>query len=373
MISAHLADILSPFAQLSNKHALSSMYKCMEVGPKLIRACSAFGILEASISIGMPERIWIDAIMFQSVIKSLPEKEEVEFELKGGALHWTCGMADGKLALMGAQTLPEIDLSSIESDGGTEIERPWLPTKDFVDALELGGLSCGSAGMASAGVYGIALDNRDDLRIISSDNITVSSCIVGEKVAAFPDMTVLSPDAVAMLLAVIDGNVSKPGNGKEHCAEIFIESTAVYCVNKAFRLFLRPIAALQHDLRALTGNYGAAEVITDLPRDALGSFIKRAAALAESKQRTYITLSAASGALSLSFMEGAAASDEYYLAADLNVPELPSVKLDGARVARALAHVDQLVLDHVDRGVIVLRGKEPPFSYMISARQESKA
>lgn len=358
MIASHLASLMAPFAQLANKHALADIYKCVQIDKDGVAGCSQYGIMDANIRLGIPERIWLDAIIFHSVLKSLPDKEEVQFELKGGALEWECGMSTGKLALMGAQKIPSIDWAETPLPQS----EPWPPTDAFIDALDLGGLSCGSVGMASAGVYGIVLDNRDDFSVLSSDDVTISICKAGAKVAAFPEQITFSPDAIAMLRTVLNGD------GKE--AALSISSNALYCVNKAFRLFLRPIPPVKHDLRAHAANFSAADTVASIPRERLAAFIKRAAALSEDKGRTHVTLAAASGALSLSFVEGASSSDEYYLVDKLDIPALPEIKLDAARIARVLAHSEEIVLDHIDRRVLLLRGKTPPFSYMICGRSE---
>lgn len=357
MIASHLAGLMAPFAQLANKHALSDLYKCIEIAPEGIFGCSQYGIMDANIRLGIPEKIWLDAIIFHSVLKSLPDKEEVKFELKGGALEWECGMSTGKLALMGAQKVPQIEGSDALPQG-----EPWTPTDAFIDALDLGALSCGSVGMASAGVYGIVLDNRADFSVLSSDDVTISICKAGDKVKSFPEQITFSPDAIAMLCRVLNGD------GKE--AMLSIGQNALYCVNKAFRLFLRPIPPIKHDLRAHAANFAEADTVAAIPHDRLAAFIKRATALAENKGQTYVTLAAAEGALSLSFAEGASSSDEYYLVDKLDIPALPEIKLDAARVARVLAHSDEIVLDHIERRVLLLRGKTPPFTYMVCGRSE---
>lgn len=370
MISSHIASILAPFAQLANKHALSDVYKCIEILPEkpCVRGCSAYGILEATVVIGIDQHVFLDVQTLYSVIKSLPDKEEVKFEIKGGTLHWECGLADGKLALMRQLDMPTIP----EIDADVQV---WNPTNTFLDALELGGVSCGSQGMKSAGIYGIALDNRPGgFAIYSSDNVTVSNCAIGDNVAIFPAMTVLSPDAAEMLATVIAGNVHVVGKDvPDRCSELIIEEKAIYCINKAFCLMLRPIAALKQDLRELCDNFAVAESVADLPRERLADFIKRAAALAESKQRAFVTLTAAEGALLLSFSEGVSATDEYHIVEGLNIPSLPEIKLDAGRVARVLSHVDQIVLDHIERGVLILRGSSPSFRYMISGRKDGSA
>jgi hypothetical protein len=39
------------------------------------------------------------------------------------------------------------------------------------------------------------------------------------------------------------------------------------------------------------------------------------------------------------------------------------------RVARVLAHAEKVVLDHIERGVLIFYGEDPSFSYMICGSQ----
>jgi DNA polymerase III sliding clamp (beta) subunit (PCNA family) len=356
MLASKLNAILSPFAQLANKHALSNVYRALHITPKLIQGCAPWGILEASAQIGVQEEFWIDAANFIAVCKSLPE-EEVELEIKGGGLAWSCGLADGKLALLGDLTFPEIDWSPLK-------QKLWEPPSTFVEALQLGSLSCGPNSMASAGVYGVVIDNRnDDISVYSSDNVTVASATGSEGNPLFPDMVTLSPDALAMFISVLKTRAVKP-------AKVDLAEKTIYSQAGAFKLMLRPAPALKHDLRALSAAYASRDVVADIPRERIGAFIKRASALAETRQHTYVILRVAEGALSLSFAEGAAASDEYYMVDGLEIgSDLPDIKLDAMRVARVLAHAEKVVLDHIERGVLIFYGEDPSFSYMICGSQ----
>ena len=354
MLSSVMAACLAPFAQMANRHAMSAVYKSLEIGPDYVRACSQYGMMDAALKLGVEQPIWIDALTLVSVLKSLPA-EEINFTVKGNSLEWECGLSTGKLALLGEQKIPRIESSVIPQS------EAWAPPDSFIDALDLGSIACGSIGMASAGVYGVLFDNRNDFSILSSDNITVASCKVSAIVPAFPDLITFSPDAVAMLETVLDG--------KTEGVAIAIDSKALYCVNKAFRLLLRPIPPIKHDLRQIISNFGEGNSVAAIPEERLGAFVKRALALAETKGQSYVSLAAASGALSMSFAEGASASDEYYIVDGLVVPTLPEIKLDAGRVARVLGYASELILDHIERRVLVFRGKTPPFLYMVSGTQ----
>jgi len=355
-----IAECLEPFTLVASKYALSPEFGVVEIGPKLIRACAPWGLLEADMEIGIDATIWADIAVFVSVMKSLPD-QEVEFKVKSGVLAWQCGFSDGKLA-----TREEIKLPALTKPKGLTL---WPVTQNFLDGLELGGLSCGNKGMQSAGLYGVAIDNRDSLTVCSSDSATVSAYMVdADGIAAFPKMTVVDPEVIRLLVAIVDGNVHKEKSKPEEAAQLAITPDAIYCENKPFRMLCRPRAALKWDLREIINKYSAAETCAEIPQQAIAAFVKRATAMADSKTKTTVDLSAAEGALSLAFEEGVSSSVEYYIAQGLDIPETPPIPLDAARLARALSHVTEVVLDHIGDGAIVLRSDK--FTYIISRREK---
>ena len=359
MKSSDLADILSPFSQLANKHALSNIYKTLEVAPDSIRGCAPWGILTAFVDLDIAEPFWIDAASFIAVIKSLPN-DDLSLSIKSGGLHWECGSAEGKLALVGKTEIPDADWAILG-------KRLYNPDKAFIQALELGSLSCGPESMSSAGVYGVIIHKTDDgLFIESSDNVTMAYCDAGlhERMAEWPEKTTLKPDAMAMLVNILKQKSEKP-------PRLDIQEGAIYARAGAFRLLLRPSTPLKHDILALCLNYAAREAAAKVPAESLARFVRRSAALAESKQHTFVKLKATDGALALSFAEGSATTDEYYLAKDIEgIPELPEIRLDAVRMARALTQADRMALDHIENGVLVFFCEKPAFSYLICGTQE---
>ncbi len=102
----------------------------------------------------------------------------------------------------------------------------------------------------------------------------------------------------------------------------------------------------------------------------ISAFVNRAAAMSEAKRGTAVSIGAQNGRLTISFKEGTATSDEYYLIdKELEVPDLPSIAIDGSKLARAMQHIDTAVLDHMEDGVLKLRGENPDFRYIISCKR----
>ena len=95
MKSTDLAVIISPFAALANKHAMSPIYNTLEISADTIRGCAPWGVLEVDAEIGTKETFWVNSLHFVGVIKTLPAGEVV-FSQTGTTLSWECGNAQGK-------------------------------------------------------------------------------------------------------------------------------------------------------------------------------------------------------------------------------------------------------------------------------------
>lgn len=353
MLSNELAAILAPFAQMANRNALSAAYKTLEISPAHIRGASPWGILDAAVETGIGETFWIDAISFINVVKSLP-KEEISFTIKGGALHWDCGLAEGKLGLPGAE------IAIPNADWKTSKKKSRSPDKQFIQALSLGSLSCGPESMMTAGLHGVVIDNAGaEMAIVSSDDVTMSMAIAGESNPLLPEKTALKPEAADMLQTILAIKAGEPS--------LYMDEKSVFASNDIYRLMLRPAPAFRVDIAGMVGNYADRQVMADIPRDRVAAFIRRATALAENKQHTFVTLSAINGGLALAFAEGAATSDEVYVIDDLpEVGDLPDIQLDAMRIARVLAHTSRICLDYIDRGVIAFCGDDPKFDYLVN-------
>lgn len=346
-----LAAILSPFSALVNRSAISAVYKTIEISPNMLRAHAPWGILEANLEIGAGTRTFlIDAGRFIAVVNSL--SGEITFSMNENTLAWECGHAKGKMAIS----------ESLDSDVILHSLWPeWeaAPGAAFMEAIELGSLSCGPQSMSAVGVHGVAFRQTDDqISISSTDSVTMALCSI-----ARPDhwhdigSFVLLPDALAMLVTILKAGQTPL---------MSVSPKGVFARAEYFRLMVRPAPLLKQSVLDLAAPFADREVVAPLPVEQVLNFIKRAGALAESKSNTVLTLKAMPGAVSLAFAEGLATTDETVLVPDLDVPaDLPSIKIDAGRFARGLEHTDKLCLDHIERGVLVLFGVSPEFSYLV--------
>ena len=350
MLSSNLATLLRPYRLLANKHALSPIYRCLQFTPGKILGCSASTVLETKCDHGLAETICVDATAFLTILSSLPEAKEVTFSVTDGVLHWVCGPAKGRLASLAVDDMPTITRRAIRG--------AHKPSAAFAKALQLGAISCDSNSLLSVGMYGIVIDNRGPLIIHSSDNVTVSVCTVGDVKLPAPDIMTLAPgpaELLAMLIMPDDSTIE------------FTDDTIFY-VDKYCKAILKCVPPLKYDALSTVKEYAQADTTALIPPDLIGGFIKRATALAENKRHTYIALQASNGKLSLEFSEGLSSADEFYLVEDLIVPDLDPIDLDASKLTRAMQHITEIVLDHVERGVIILQGKSPDFKYLIAGR-----
>lgn len=360
MKSTELAAILTPFAALINKHALSDVYKTLEIGPKLIRACAPWGIMEADVDLGCTSTFYVDATTFIGVIKSLPS-QEIALAVSNNTLTWKCGnKSSGNIGIRPPITIPDAADWSI-------FDKPlYNPSKSDtgISGIGLGALACGSMGMGQAGLYGVAFDfTPEGIVISSSDDTTIAVAKVSNQTRnRWPKRFALLPEATVLL----DMIIKQPGKNNK----IEFQEKVIYVRGGGFRLMLKSAPLLKQDLVMLANNYTTREDHVELPREGINAFIRRASALAETKDHTHVTLRGTKGddgtGLTLSFAEGVASAEEIRLVGLQR--DIASIKLDAGRLAKALAHTDEIAFDHIDRGILLLYGKN--FDYLICGIHE---
>lgn len=352
MKTSELLPLLAPFSRILNKNSLTPVYRTLQLDKGLIRGCAGWAMLEAAVDLGIQAPILVDAHSFLAVMSSLPA-DEVKLEVSDKTLTWSCGTAKGKLALI---------LENIEIPKISRRSKPgaWPVAAGFDMALDLGGISCGASSLATAGLFGIALDNRNELTVRSSDDVTIAGCELSYAIEGCPDMMTLAPDGARLL-----ASLCRKGGSLE------FDDKMIYYRGDSFKAIINQVPPLKHDLSKVAEAFEFGEVTAPLPRDRVESFVKRASALAEDSKRTYVVLGASEGQLTLSFAEGAAATEEYYLVEGLEIPDMQEITVDALRMARVLEHSDEVVLDHIGRSVLVFRGssKGGKFRYIIQGKK----
>jgi hypothetical protein len=309
--------------------------------------------MSARATLPIDQTIYVDLLSMLAITKSLPSAD-LELNVEDSTLHWLCkdknkSVARGKLALA----------NPVKMTVAPSYEGKFIPVDAaWKRALDLGSLACAEGGQVR--FTGIVLDNRDGLYVMSTDDITISTAKINDSsLKSCPPKLTFSPQSIALLCSVLkDGGKL----GLEH-------DKGFYYIDPIYELYLPRTQEMSDDLRPVVDEFSGGEVSVPLMHDRISAFVKRVEALSENRQRLQIVLAINEGALTLSFAENAATSDEWY-PVDLpkDVPDLPQISLDARRFTRALQHADEVVLDHLERKVLVLRSKDKMFQYIIEGR-----
>lgn len=349
MFSDDLAKRLAPFRLVASRTAQAPAYRAIELSPDRVKACASFAMLQSKLDIGIAETVYVDAMAFLSIVQSLPPRSDLALDISNGTLHWSCGLAKGKLALMNVSETPEIPL--------TAPRRGQATSKALASALERGSVSCDNTALGAVGIYGVVMHKNGGVPLIcSTDNTTVSSCTVDTPLTGLPETATFPPLGADLLASVMDDTGTL----------VFDELGVVYR-SPTVDCMMRQVPALKTDIREIINQYSESNSVSVIPQDRIRAFLLRAKALTENRSRAHVMLGAVDGSITLSFAEGTATSDEYILADELaGFPDMPPVVLPIDKVARALSYVDSVVLDYIADGVIVFEGGK--FRYLVSGR-----
>lgn len=349
MKSSEIVALLRPFKSIINPRALSPMSRVIEIGPKL-RANCEWAHVECAYD-AQQSPVFVDGASFCAVLDSLNNGEEFKQSLADNVLSWRCGHAQGKFA-----TVPEIEMPAYSR----RVKAPWRASDEFKKALQLGMLSAGSSALATVGLFGVSIKlAKQRLAVMSSDNITISYAEASDAKATGPAVVTLSPDGADLLATLLQGTTT-----------LEMDDKAVYVSSPTHKARINQIDAIKSTIGDTLAAFEAAEIQVKLPRERIAAFVKRASALAEAKRHTTVWISAKKGKLTTTFSEGISTTEEDYLIEGLDVPDLAPSQVDASKLARALSSSDVLVLDHVDRNVLVLHGEKPKFRYLIAARKQ---
>lgn len=353
MLSLNAYGVLSAFQYLCQKNSISSTYRTLHLDTDKIRACSAFGIMEVDCQLGIDKSCYVDAISFISLIKSLPN-QELEINVKDTVLSYKCGQARGQL---GTKEEVEIPVISFPKDAKFEKMSP-----DFQDKMELGTLACGKSALMSIGLYGILLDNQNDLVASSTDDASMSYCKVNGNISSAPYQMYLSPDSILVLENI------------KHKDGVFFaaDENSIFCKTANTKLVLKQIPPMKHDLNGMISKFLEYEHSVTLNKDVISSFIKRAVALSEEKGSTTVSLSVKDKTTRLSFEEKLASSEEYYLTEDAPAIEVDPIHIESGKLAKALSYSDKIVFDYAKKNVLVFRGEKDEFAFIVMSKTKKE-
>ena len=347
MQASLFANLLSPYRKVVNQRAFDPLYRVIRLEPDKLTAQSTFAWLETTADTGITEPCCVDGDVLLSVVDSLPGEQELTLNAAPNVLEWGCGNAHGKLARV-----------VLAEEGERPAHRPSggaAPSPGLVRALDLGAVSADRA-LAPVGIYGVVL--HEGRAVMSSDSTTLAYAKFEANGIQLPELVTLPPEGVTLLETVVVGNAG----------ELACDDQCLYYKSPARELYISTSAPLRRPVQDVAQRYLPAETVVKIPTDLVNAFVKRATAMAAVKRHTYVTLEVNGQQIALSFAEGTASADEYFLLEDSSLPTLPPIKLDAMRTAKALSNADRLCLDYISNNAITLANEDRSFVYIVAGR-----
>jgi hypothetical protein len=342
-------------------------YRALALATDHIRGCGLFGQMECEINLGFASETYINCEDFLQLLRSLPD-EELEVEVDAAKLTYKCGRVSGHLSLMAASgesliiNRPRFNNERVPND---VVETP------FGAGLELGALSCGSMALRTLGLQGVQIKNKDGKAYAyATDDTTLSSCYLGNALEVPPpidganepvDTITLLPEAVDLLAALIK---------RDGMAIMIYDGSSVYCETHGTKLLLHQVPALRLDVSTILDDLTSCEIRLPINQQAVAAFIKRAEALSEATARAMVEVSVEDGNTKLVFNEATSSSQEFHLTQGSRVADVPPVKIEAHRLAKALAHSKELVFDYAAQHILILRG-DNEFVFAIMGKRDA--
>jgi hypothetical protein len=350
--SPAIAQKLKLIAAIADRHAMTPQYRALALAPHDGRTAvwvyAPFAALRCIVDLEIEEEVRVDANDFMLILKGLaPTKFTVA--VKNNALHWRCGPSHGHLPLLD----PTIDLPTpVYND-----EKLELLGSEFGERLRLGALAAGTARQA----IGVQIENHDgSAYAYASDSATISMCRLGGPLPTTEPLT-LKPEAAAILADLAR---------KQKPVLVACNPNSVYCLADDLQLQLNQLPPLDYRLADKIRPYLKHEITMPLYHEAVIGFIRRAEGLAEARQQTEVEIRIEAGKVCFAFREAAGSIEEHYVAEGGPKITMPPIRIAARRLTRALRDATQLVFDHADKSVLVLRDGAKDFVFGISGRPQ---
>jgi hypothetical protein len=346
----YVLALFEPFRLVCDPHSLEPKYRMVLVEPKQVSASTAKAAMVSQYALNIDQPFALEVANLYSVAASLPPDAELEFELQDSVLNWSCGRSRGRLATKPPFTvdpLPEMPKDDIDC------------SQTLSTLFQFGALSCSNQALSTIGLYGMSVvPDGDHLWCFSSDNVTIAAArMATPKGLTLKDtMTVGAPETA--LLASLAARTKS-----------FMAFTpkAIFFQDADYDAVIHLVKPLNHNLYDLATKYLADDAVHDINKERVQAFVKRATFLAETRQNAIVIVHAEGESLTLEFNEQLAQTEEHYpITEGFKVNEPVSVAVDAVKLAKALANCDQLLLDNMDKHVIVFRAKNSSFHYIIS-------
>lgn len=330
----------------------------------MMTARTANASIDAAISFGLDKTVAVDAQLLYGICQSLAPDALIDFQLNGSALNWTTRKAEsstvtanGKLSIV-TPDRQHTPLGRSIKDG---VSIPATPA--LARVFELGGLSAQNGALASIGLWGVVVHpDEDDLWILSSDSLSISAACCPVNVALPETELTLLPAETALMATLIE-------RGRDESGVLSISNKEMLYRDLTLKAVVTFVEPLKKSIWKMADEFMSAERVMPLEKDRVAAFVRRAAALAETRQNCLVKVLADGNHLTLQFQEALAQTEEYYLIPKFKVAEPCEVTLDARKLGRALSYCDEIILDHMhDRSIMMFRATDSSFWYMLAPR-----
>lgn len=338
--------------KISNQSSLTSLYRSIELGKESIRCCSEFGnIAIATDDTGLTEAVLLDTEQVSGTVKTLPQDSEITLTQSDGKITYQCGSASGRWNI-------------VHSDYGipviTHDNFPWKPAPELPTAMGLATSACVATAVA-VGLYGIVLEAEGDkLKLMSTNTISLAAVTLDK--GSFPVQKITLrppvPGIIASFLATCP-----------NCEMDVIQegpNSGIYIKGDWLLAHLPLGTALDFNLLELSGRYVSNTQSTTIDNAAVKRFLDRARNMADRHAFFTVVVKVQDGRLMLTHTAIAAQTEEWFLASGLPAGlSYDAVPMPAEMLAISLPHIKTVTFDYLQDKVIVLRGTDPEFMYVI--------
>jgi hypothetical protein len=338
-------------SKVSNPTSLTPLYRCVELGPDTLRACSEFGIIEIVIGeTRFDKPVLIECEVFNNLFRSFTNNTDVYLTRASDRLLWETESGGGELI-------------TVTTDGQipplTHKSYPWTPPKTFAKALVRAQLACQSA-TVSVGMFGVVVVRTDgDLRLISCNSLSLSAVTLEDN--GFPAEKITLRPPIPGILA----NILR--EYPESCMDITNEG--IFVTNDYLTAHLAVGPPLEHDLLGISAKYSRKQSIVEIDVEALRAFLSRATLTKDKHLDELIEVTINDGALLLTQATNMVRVNEFLVTDGLD-PSLTfaPVQFPKEQLLVPLDHVHAVVVDYLPQGILVLLGQDPDFEFIVCRR-----
>lgn len=364
MLVKKLTAICKLANRISNPSSLTNLYRSIQLDSTSMQCTSEFGNLEIETEDTGLTKPCLLALKDLLAVKELPQASEIIFTENDNHLAWKCGSATGRWNfVLTDHSIPKINHQTF----------PWVPPDSLGISLRLASAACQSASV-SVGLYGISIEVvGEELFLMSCNSVSLAATKV-EK-GSFPvDKIVLRPPVPEIIAALVS---ECPG------CRLDITDQGIFIDGGWLKAQLPLGKKLDQDLKKIYDKWTtSAQHTAKIDSGAIKKFIARARILSDKHTSFTISMKIADGKLLLSHSGISSSSEEFFICEGLDPTisftssqeveveeENQGVALPAELILVALSFVDEAVFDYLPQNTLVLRGKDPVYTYVLGGGQ----